>query len=58
MFDLPVSSCILFNGILTLLVNSKFYGTDILYWVSGCYALLLICVVWCLAAFVKKAETA
>lgn len=53
-FDLSVSSCILFSGILTLLVNSKFYGTDILYWVSGCYALLLICVVWCLAAFVKK----
>lgn len=53
LFDLSVSFCILFNGILTLLVNSKYYGTDILYWVSGCYALLL-CAVWCTAAFVKK----
>lgn len=53
MFDLSVSLILSLNGILVLL-NLLYYGASRLYWFSGCYVLLLPCVVWCVAAFTKK----
>lgn len=52
-FDLSVSHIMLLNGMMILL-NLQYYGANRLYWFSGCYLLLLTCVVWCAAAFFKK----
>lgn len=52
-FELSLSVVMLFNGILILLTNIKYYGTEILYIWLGCYVLLVLSGVWCVVEFIK-----